>query len=165
MTTYSIEAEAQVLAAAMLDRAEWDAEGIPAILEPRDFYREHHGWLYQAILEQRGHDPLTLGSYMESTRDWAPEGGWTLYIVGLWDQCFTAYGVEAHARLVAHYSFSRRLLEVASSIARQSSDRDGTPWVILDSALLQLSDLHGLARRASGLAASPFLARRGEMPS
>ena len=164
MNLYSLESEAQVLAAALLDREEWDAEGIPAILEPQDFYREHHGWLYQAILERRGHDPTALGAYMDSAHRWKPDGGWSLCILELWGQCFTAHGIEAHARYVANLSFSRQLVEVAARIARLSSDRDGTPWVILDSALLDLESLRSLARRAAGIEADPFLARRGTMP-
>ena len=149
---HSVEAEEAVIGAALLDYEEcFTTERIQTIVQADDFYTEHLGWAYAALREQQQHDLVTLGAYLDSTREWSPEGGWFSYLAGLLDHCFTAIGVEAHARLVARHAFQRRLLSLAQTMARASSDMEGTPRAILDDALAAVQRLRPVAMRASGV--------------
>ena len=149
---HSVEAERAIIASALLDYDEcFKVERIQTIVQPEDFSLDQNAWAYAALRDQTKHDPITLGAYLSATQTWEPEGGWFAHFAGMLEHCYTAIGVEAHARLVARTAFSRRLLSLAQTMARASSDMDGTPRVILEDALAAVQGLRPIAMRASGV--------------
>jgi replicative DNA helicase len=114
----SVEAEEAVLGALLIDP---DAViRVSTILRPQDFYREKHGWMYDAILalhERREPvDFLTVCDELER-RAQLDEVGGPAFITTLINAVPTSIHAEHYARIVERSATRRRLLEAAGQIA------------------------------------------------
>lgn len=114
----SIEAEEAVLGSLLIDP---DAIiRLATILKPDDFYREKHGWIYDAILilhERREPiDFLTVCDELER-RQQLDEVGGRAFITTLINAVPTSIHAEHYARIVERTAIRRRLIEAAGQIA------------------------------------------------
>ncbi len=114
----NIEAEEAVLGAILIDP---DAIiRIATILQPEDFYREKHGWIFEAALHLHDRrepiDFLTICDELERRGQLAEVGG-PAFITSLINAVPTAIHVEHYARIVERTAIRRRLIEAAGQIA------------------------------------------------
>jgi replicative DNA helicase len=114
----NVEAEEAVLGALLIDP---DAIiRLSTILRPQDFYREKHGWIYDAILalhERREPvDFLTVCDELER-RNQLDEVGGPAFITTLVNVVPTSVHAEHYARIVERGATRRRLLDAAGQIA------------------------------------------------
>ena len=116
---HDISAEEAVIAALLLDEDAYPR--ILPILQPQDFFREQHGWCYEACqaLSDRGETVTipTLAHELDRAGHLDAVGGEPA-LVEMAGRHFTAVGVEAHARIVARDALYRRLIQAASQIAQ-----------------------------------------------
>ena len=116
---HDVSAEEAVIAALLLDEDAFPR--VLPILQPVDFFREQHGWCYEACLalSDRG-EPITiptLAHELDRAGRLDAVGGEPA-LVELAGRHFTATGVEAHARIVARDALYRRLIQAAGQIAQ-----------------------------------------------
>ena len=114
----SIEAEEAVLGALLIDP---DAViRLATILRPEDFYREKHGWIYDAMLtlhERREPvDFLTVCDELER-RGVLDEVGGAAFITTLINAVPTSIHAEHYAHIVERTATRRRLIGAAGQIA------------------------------------------------
>ena len=107
----SIEAERAVLGALMIDP---DAIiKVANFLRAADFYRERHGWIYDAMLAlNERHEPLdfvTLVDALERNERLGDAGG-PAYITELINASATSVDVDHYARFVERAAVLRRLI-------------------------------------------------------
>ncbi|MFC2030318.1 replicative DNA helicase [Chloroflexota bacterium] len=112
------EAEEAVLGGLLIDP---DAIiRVATIVRPEDFYREKHGWIYDAvqILHERREpvDFLTVCDELER-RGRLNEVGGAAFITSLINAVPTSIHVEHYARIVERTGTRRRLIEAAGQIA------------------------------------------------
>lgn len=114
----NIEAEIALLGSLIIDP---QALALVAdTLKPKDFYRNTHRDVYEAMLYLYEHrtppDLITL--YNELTRrEQKIDGGWTSYLDGLTDEVPTSAHVEHYARIVRETAEKRELIHAAGRIA------------------------------------------------
>jgi replicative DNA helicase len=114
----SIEAEQSVLGALLIDR---DAViEVAELLRPQDFYRNHHGTIYGAILElyerREPIDLITVSEVLERQEQLDPIGG-SAYLTSLINLTPTAVNVVHYARIVERKAVLRNLIAAAGRIA------------------------------------------------
>jgi replicative DNA helicase len=114
----NVEAEEAVLGAILIDP---DAViRVATTIRPEDFYREKHGWIYDAALtlhERREPiDFLTVCDELER-RGQLDEVGGTAFITTLVNTVPTSIHAEHYARIVERTAIRRRLIDVAGQIA------------------------------------------------
>lgn len=131
----NIEAERAVLGALLID-----AEALLKVadkLKPGDFYRERHGWIYDAILylnERRMPlDTVTLHDELER-RGQLDEIGGPSYIIDLINATPTALYVEHYASIVERTATLRRLISSAGTIAELAYNEEGEVEEIVNKA-------------------------------
>ena len=112
------EAEEAVLGSILIDP---DAViRVATILQPGDFYREKHGWIYdtaRALHERREPiDFLTVCDELER-REQLDQVGGPAFIMSLINAVPTSIHAEHYARIVERTATRRRLIEAASQIA------------------------------------------------
>jgi replicative DNA helicase len=114
---HSLEAEAAVLGAILLDNAALDR--VAEIVSPEDFYREVHRKIFRTALElsQRSEpiDLLTLTEALRTRGELAEIGG-AAYVSELADRALSAANIQYHARIVREKSILRGLISTASEI-------------------------------------------------
>ncbi len=119
----NIEAEEAVLGALLID-PEAIYRVVP-FLQMDDFYLQKHRWVYEAMLRvHERRDPidfLTLTSEL-AQQDRLDTVGGDAFISQLISAVPSAISVEAYGRLVEQTAVRRRLLDVASDIARLAYD-------------------------------------------
>ncbi|MCU0519917.1 MAG: replicative DNA helicase [Anaerolineae bacterium] len=119
----NIEAEEAVLGALLID-PEALYRVLP-FLQIDDFYLQKHRWIYEAVIRvHERRDPvdfLTLTSEL-AQQDRLETVGGDAYISQLISAVPSAISVEAYGRLVEQTAVRRRLLDVASDIARFAYD-------------------------------------------
>jgi len=114
----NIEAEEAILGALLIDP---DAIiRVATIIKPDDFYREKHGWIYDAALnlhERREPiDFLTICDELER-RGQLNEIGGAAFITTLINAVPTSIHAEHYARIVERTATRRRLIDAAGQIA------------------------------------------------
>jgi replicative DNA helicase len=114
----NVEAEEAILGALLIDP---DAIiRVAPILRPEDFYREKHGWIYDAVatLHERREpvDFLTVCDELER-RGQLDELGGAAFITSLINAVPTSIHAEHYGRIVERTSTRRRLIDVAGQIA------------------------------------------------
>lgn len=114
----NVDAEQAVIGSLLVDR---DAlNKINGWLQPDDFFRDSHRFIYQAMLElsQRSQpsDIVTITDELERRDQLSPVGG-VAYIHSLATVVPTAIHVEYYGRIVQRTSLKRRLISVAGRIA------------------------------------------------
>ena len=131
----NIEAERAVLGALMIDP---DAIiKVANFLRPQDFYRERHGWIYDAMasLNER-HEPLdfvTLTDELERRGQLEDVGG-PAYLTDLISSTPTAIYVDHYARIVERTAVLRRLISAAGKIAELAYDESQDMDEVVDRA-------------------------------
>lgn len=131
----NIEAERAVLGALMIDP---DAiVKVANFLRAQDFYRERHGWIYEAMssLNER-HEPLdfvTLTDELER-REQLEEVGGPAYLTDLIASTPTAIYVDHYARIVERTAVLRRLISAAGKIAELAYDESQEMDEVVDRA-------------------------------
>ncbi|MBA2451404.1 MAG: replicative DNA helicase [Chloroflexi bacterium] len=115
---HNVEAEEAVLGSALLDR---EVVGrVAAFLDPKDFYRERNGAVYQAMLDlYERHEPvdyLTVISELDR-RGRLQEAGGVVFLSGLLGVVPTPIHAEPYAKIVADSAFMRRLIQAGGRIA------------------------------------------------
>ena len=131
----NIEAERAVLGALMIDP---DAiVKVANFLRAQDFYRERHGWIYDAMasLNER-HEPLdfvTLTDELER-RGQLEEVGGPAYLTDLIASTPTAIYVDHYARIVERTAVLRRLISAAGKIAELAYDESQDMDEVVDRA-------------------------------
>lgn len=119
----NIEAEEAVLGALLID-PEAIYRVVP-FLQMDDFYLQKHRWVYEAMIRvHERRDPidfLTLTSEL-AQQDRLDAVGGDAFISQLISAVPSAISVEAYGRLVEQTAVRRRLLDVASDIARFAYD-------------------------------------------
>ncbi|MDD2233328.1 MAG: replicative DNA helicase [Desulfitobacteriaceae bacterium] len=138
----NIEAEQAVLGAIMLE----SDMGSPvfAILQPEDFYRDNHRYLFAAIrdLFEKG-EPIDLVSVAESLRQQGRLdliGGITT-ISEIARSVPSAANVEYYAKIVAEKSLLRQLIRTANSLAERGYDPGEEAVTLLAEAEKMILDL------------------------
>ncbi|MEO6351420.1 MAG: replicative DNA helicase, partial [Candidatus Limnocylindrales bacterium] len=114
----SIEAEQSVLGALLIDR---DAVvEVAEFLQPQDFYRNHHGTIFGAILElferREPVDIVTVAETLERGGQLEPIGG-SAYLTSLINMTPTAVNATHYARIVERKAVLRNLIAAAAKIA------------------------------------------------
>lgn len=131
----NIEAERAVLGALMIDP---DAiVKVANFLRAKDFYRERHGWIYEAMssLNER-HEPLdfvTLTDELERCGQLEEVGG-PAYLTDLIGSTPTAIYVDHYARIVERTAVLRRLISAAGKIAELAYDESQDMDEVVDRA-------------------------------
>nr|WP_252895399.1 DnaB-like helicase N-terminal domain-containing protein [Fructilactobacillus florum] len=106
-------------------------------LQPADFYRRAHQFIFQAMLDlsddDQGIDAVTVTDKLKSQNQLDDVGG-VAYIVELADSVPTAANLVYYAKIVAKKATLRRLIQTATKIASTSYDEDGDVETVLDNA-------------------------------
>lgn len=131
----NIEAERAVLGALMIDP---DAiVKVANFLRAQDFYRERHGWIYDAMtsLNERREplDFVTLTDELER-RGQLEEVGGPAYLTDLIASTPTAIYVDHYARIVERTAVLRRLISAAGKIAELAYDESQDMDEVVDRA-------------------------------
>jgi replicative DNA helicase len=139
---YDLAAEESVLGSLLLDR---DAViKVAPFLQPGDFYREAHGWVYAAVLElysrREPPDPVTLASELERTGNLEKIGGYS-FLIGLVNRTPTSVHVEYYAHIVERTSVLRRLISAGGEIAALGYSEENEVAQVLDRAESILFDV------------------------
>jgi replicative DNA helicase len=129
----SIDAEKSTLGSMLLDR---DAIAkVIEILKPKDFYREAHTIIFNAInrLFDKGEpvDLVTVSEELNETGHLEAVGG-ASYITSLVNSVPTAANVEHYAKIVEEKAILRRLIKTADQIAQLGYKGDQEIDNILD---------------------------------
>ena len=114
----NVEAEEAVLGALLIDP---DAIiRVATFLNPEDFYREKHGWIYDTALTLHDRrEPIDLLTVCDELdrRDQLDEVGGPAFITTLVNAVPTSIHAEHYARIVERTGTRRRLIEAAGEIA------------------------------------------------
>lgn len=131
----NLEAERAVLGSLMIDP---DAiVKVASSLRPEDFFRERHGWLYEAMLtlnERR--EPLdfvTIADELERRNQLSEIGG-PAFLTDLISNTPTALYVDHYARIVERTAVLRRLIAAAGKIAEVAYDESQDVEEVVDRA-------------------------------
>jgi len=118
MIPSNLEAEEAVLGSLLIDP---DAIlKVASFLRAEDFYREKHGWIYQAALDlHERREPVDFVTLCDELRrrEQLSEVGGAAYITALINAVPTAAHVEHYARIVERTAVLRRLISAAGRIA------------------------------------------------
>lgn len=131
----NLEAERAVLGALMIDP---DAIiKVANFLRAEDFYRERHGWIYDAMssLNER-HEPLDFVTLVDELerRGQLEEIGGPTYLSDLIAGTPTAIYVDHYARIVERTAVLRRLISAAGRIAELAYDEGQDVDTVVDRA-------------------------------
>ena len=121
---HNIEAERSVLGALLLSN-----ESIHTVvgigLEARDFYRDSHQKIFEAVvgLSERG-EPADLVTLTSSLRDrnWFEQVGGTATLTSLFEDQFATSNVGYYARIVRDKALLRRVIDVTTEISSLAFD-------------------------------------------
>ncbi len=131
----SIEAEQSVLGSLLLNKKA--IIKVADILKSRDFYRDTHRHIYEAMLElfekNEAIDVLTVSSQLE-TKNLLEEIGGSTYLTKLVNSVPTASNVAYYAKIVQRKSLLRDLIDAAYDITQLSFEESQDIENILDQA-------------------------------
>lgn len=120
----NLDAEVQVLGAAMFDREA--ANQVVDLLERQDYYIEAHGLIHQAIADQieagQPADIFAVKTRVEAAKALDKIGGMA-YLSELVGAVYTTANVEYHATLVAEAAARRRLIKAAHRVIALAYDQ------------------------------------------
>ena len=114
---FDVEAEEAILASLMVDgEAIYKVQGI---LHPRDFYRDQHGWTYEASLAlwERGEsiNQVTVAHEL-ARRERLEDAGGPAFLSRIVGELPTAIGVEHYAGIVQRDAAYRQLIGASTQI-------------------------------------------------
>lgn len=118
---HDIEAEEAVIASLMVDPDAMLA--VVNILRPSDFFREKHGWIYDACLALWNRDEvinqITVAHEL-ATRDQLDAVGGQAFLAEIIRRLPTSIGVEFYARIVKRDATYRGLIQAAAAIMQMA---------------------------------------------
>lgn len=131
----AVELEEAVLGALMLEKDALTA--VIDILQPKSFYKEAHGRIFNAIqnLFQRSEpiDILTVTNELKRTGELEIVGG-AYYISQLTGRVASAANVEFHARIIAQKYIQRELINISSETIKDAYEDTADVFDLLDKA-------------------------------
>ncbi len=136
----NLEAEAAVLGAALL----WNEaiKEASAILEPKDFFRQAHGLIFEKMIAVAGRgepvDLITLKAELARTEDLDRVGG-PAYIASLVDGLPRATNVTYYAGIVREQALRRNVIALIEKLASQARE-PGRPLAALADAVKHLNE-------------------------
>lgn len=132
---YNIMAEEAVLGSLLLDSQA--ITDVATFLQPQDFYREHHAWVYEAALalmdRREAIDNVTLADELRR-RGKLDEVGDMSFLAGLTNTVPTSQHIVHYARIVERCAIRRRLLKAAEDIAMLTYEEELETGALLDKA-------------------------------
>lgn len=131
----NIEAERAVLGSLLIDPDAITA--IASFIQPKDFYRERHQWLYEAMFSLNDrHEPLDFVTVVDELerRGQIEEIGGPAYIADLISSTPTAMYIDHYARIVERTAVLRRLISAAGQIAELAYDESQQVDEVVDRA-------------------------------
>ncbi len=150
----SIEAEQSVLGALLIDK---DAViEVAELLHAEDFYRQHHGTVYAAVLDlyerREPVDIVTVSEVLERQGRLDEIGG-AAYLTSLINLTPTAVNAVHYARIVERKSVLRNLISAAGKIAGLGYQEDGDIGEVIDRAE---SELFAVSEKRVGSGFAPL---------
>ena len=138
----NIEAEQWTLGAILNDPPA--VHQVAPFLRPDHFYRETHGWIYQAMLRvtERGQacDPLMVKDELARMGKMEEVGG-GIYLRQLCNQLGTWVSLPQYAELVMETAIKRAVLRAAEAAAEAAYDRKATGGEVLERAMHALLEV------------------------
>jgi len=135
MIPANLEAEEAVLGSLLIDP---DAIlKVATFLRAEDFYRQKHGWIYQAALDlHERREPVDFVTLCDELRrrEQLDEVGGAAYITALINAVPTAAHVEHYARIVERTAVLRRLISAAGRIAAMAYEGSESADEVVDQA-------------------------------
>jgi replicative DNA helicase len=111
------------------------------LLHPEDFYRNHHGTIYSAIVDlyerREPIDIVTVSEVLERLERLEEVGG-AAYLTSLINLTPTAVNAQHYARIVERKSVLRKLISAAGKIAGLGYEEDGDLGQVIDRAEQEL---------------------------
>lgn len=144
MVPHDIDAEEQVLGAMLLDSA--TVPLVATIIQPGDFFRESHRWIYEACLTVHERmDPVHQVSVARelANNDRLDEVGGVATLAQLVANCVTSVYAEDYASAIRAAAFQRRLIHAGGQIAKIGYE-GGDPSELLGKAQEQILALTGM---------------------
>jgi hypothetical protein len=124
---HNTEAEEAILGSILVDQGA--IHRVSPLLKPEDFYSEHGGWIYKAMLDlslnSTPPDWLAVHDLLER-RGQLKEVGGPAYLTRLINSTPTSIHAEYYASIVARYAIRRQVIGVAGEIAQQAFDTNGS---------------------------------------
>ena len=123
---HSVDAEQSVLGGLMLDNQA--LEQVADLLQPEDFYRADHRYVFTALKElsdaARPFDVLMVAEWL-AQRELLEAVGGVVYLGDLVEAVPTAVNIAAYAHVIREHALRRRLIEVGTAIAQMSYRPEG----------------------------------------
>lgn len=123
MPTANLEAEQALLGCLLLDASTLDK--VMGIVEPHDFYRDAHRYIYEAIVslvaEGGAVDILVLIDRLTERNQWQYIGG-EVFLMNLLEFPTAASFAEHYAQIVADKAIRRKLMDAAKDIFKLAKE-------------------------------------------
>lgn len=144
LTPHNLEAEAAALAVCMVA-----PEAIPIVLaevEPKEFFREHNGWILeaiQAVYERSGAEGVNRVTIAHelAQRDRLEDIGGRLYLSDLERQLPTTIHPEFYPRIVRSMALARKAISVGYSLEMAARSQPDAIREVIDEAVERLLSL------------------------
>ena len=139
---HNIEAEQSVLGSLMIDES--GANKVADILDAKDFYKNKHGLIYEAMLElYEKNEPIDLVSVANRLEEKGllKDVGGNTYLTELVSSVPVATNIPFYAKTVAKKATLRRLIDTATKIVEMGYTDDNDIEKILDTAEQQLFEV------------------------
>lgn len=138
----ALDLEEVVIGAMLIDKQGVDE--VVDILSPEAFYKEAHGYIFEAIFSLfEGGEPidlLTVSSALKKEKRLEAVGG-DYYLVQLSNKVSSSAHIEFHARIILQKYIQRSLIRISSEIIKDSYDESTDVFDLLDSAESKLYDV------------------------
>src|SRR5699024_7545139 len=122
----AVDLEEVTLGAMLIDKKGVDE--VVDILTPEAFYKEAHGYIFEAIfsLFENGEpiDLLTVSSELKKSKKLEAVGG-DFYLVQLTQKVSSSAHIEFHARIILQKYIQRSLIRISNEIIKEAYD-EGT---------------------------------------
>lgn len=132
---HDLAAEEAVLGSVLIDPEALTT--VTTILEPRDFFRESHGWIYETCLTLSDRNEainlVTIAHELQRQERLEAAGGFA-YLSELAAATPTSVHAEYYAQLVQRTSLMRRLIQTAGQIAALAYEGGPDPDAVLSQA-------------------------------
>jgi replicative DNA helicase len=143
---HNMEAERAVLGSILIDPDCLD--DVRALIEPSDFFRDEHQWVYEAMLAVApGVDEVTVAQELAG-KDGRLEGiGGAAYLSHLVAIVPTSVHAEHYANIVSRLAFIRKLIDSAGRIAAMGYEAPADTMELYVKALEELNRLEPLDKQ------------------
>ena len=146
---YNIDAEESVIASLMLDD---ELIGrVMNLLQPGDFYREKHTWIYEALIDlYERHEPVdlvTVADELDRRKKLGDVGG-PVGLSILQRYLPTAIHGEHYARIVLNHAILRKLIGVGEGIIRLAVSDKKLPEILTEAEASLFAVTQGRASNA-----------------